>query len=128
MSATSAHGDIKVYWLDNMLVVEPTSTFNIEGIIASIKTIKQLIDTRTTDKWARLIVFQNMTTLGPLGGLEPIIESFQYGALNGCQLISIVGGSAVNKENYTQISEHINLPIYFFDSFDEAQNFVHKNI
>jgi hypothetical protein len=128
MSATSAHGDIKVYWLDNMLVVEPTSTFNIEGIIASIKTIKQLIDNRTADKWARIIVFQNTTTLGPVDALEPIIESFQYCALNGCQQISIVGGSAINKENYTQISQHVNLPIYFFDSLYEAQTFINKNI
>jgi hypothetical protein len=60
--------------------------------------------------------------------LEPIIESFQYCALNGCQQISIVGGSAINKENYTQISEHVNLPIYFFDSLYEAQTFINKNI
>ena len=128
MPKTSAHGDIKIYWLENMLVVEPSSVFNIEGIMASIKTIKQLIDTRIVGKWARIIFFQNTKTLGPVGGLELIIESFQYCALNGCQLITIVGGNAINKESYIQISEHINLPVYFFDSLHEAKSFIKKNI
>jgi hypothetical protein len=128
MSSTSAHGHIKVYWLDNMLIVEPNSAFNIEGIMASIKEIKQLVDTRAVDKWARIILFKNAAALGPVDSLEPIVKSFQYCALNGCQLISIVGGSALNIEGYTKVSEYVNLPIHFFDSLDEAKNFIQKSI
>ena len=119
---------IKIYWLNNMLVVEPTSAFNIEGIVAAVNTLKQVIETRTVDKWARIIFFQNTTTLGPVDGLELVIESFQYCALNGCQLISVVGGSVLNKESYTKISEHVDLPVYFFDSMQEAKDFINQNL
>lgn len=128
MSGYSAHGDIKVYWLDNMLVVEPNSAFNIEGIVASIRIIKELIDNRKADKWARIIWFKNTVTLGPVDAMELVVESFQYCALNGCQFICIVGGSVLNKESYTQISMHVNLPIHFFDSLTEAKNFIQQNI
>jgi hypothetical protein len=128
MPITTPHGDIKAYWLDNMLVVEPSSSFNIEGMVASAEAIKQLIDTRTVDKWARIILFKNTVTLGPVDGIELIVKSFQYCADNGCQLISIVGGSTLNKENYTQISEYVNLPITFFDSLDQAKVFIQQNI
>ena len=128
MSADSAHGNVKVYWVHNMLVIEPTSAFNIEGLVASINTLKQAIDTRIVDKWARIVFFQNTSTLGPLDGMELVIDSFQYCALNGCQLVSVVGGSVLNKESYTKIGEHVDLPVYFFDSMQEAKDFINQNL
>lgn len=128
MRETSAHGDTKVYWKDNILYVEPSSAFNLEGVLEAAKKVRKLIDTRPVDRWARMIVFKDNSTLGPVSAVEPIVESFKYCADNGCQLVAIVGGNALNKESYTKIGEHVDLPIYFFKVLQEAEIFVQQNM
>jgi hypothetical protein len=37
---SAKHGDVKVYWKGNQLIVEPESIFNVEGLIGVVWTFR----------------------------------------------------------------------------------------
>ena len=126
MPFSSSHGDVNAYWKGKLLIVEPKSTFNVDGIIAAANTIKQLVDERNQEEWVRVVVFGSEMIVGPVEGAKYIVDSFQYSRENGCKLVCVVGGNAINKDSFTKICEVVDLPLYFFDKLEDLELFISR--
>ena len=126
MAFTSGHGNVSAYWKGNLLIVEPESTFNVEGIIEAGETIKAVIDQVRPKEWIRVIHFRHENIVGPVEGAKYIVESLQYSQQKGCSLVCVAGGNAMNKEGYKRVCEVVGLPVHCFDSLVEAEAFISR--
>ena len=126
MAYSSSHGEVKVYWKDKLLIVEPKAAFNVDGIVSAAKVIKQHIDERKVAEWVRVVLFRSEMIVGPVDGAKYIVESFQYSRENGCKLVCVVGGNAINKDSFTKICEVTDLPLYFFDKLEDVEVFIER--
>lgn len=124
MAYSSSHGEVKAYWKGNQLIVEPTNTFNIDGIIAATDVVKKLVDARPVQSWIRVVHFRTETTAGPVEGAKYIVESFQYSRDNGCKFVCVVGGNALNKEGFVRVCKAVGLPLYFFEQLEAVGRFI----
>ena len=128
MAFSAGHGNVKVYWQGHLLIIEPESTFNVEGLIRAANQVKHLVETRSVREWIRVIYFRNTDIVGPVDGARYIIESVQHSRDNGCKMICVVGGNAMNRKGYNEVGAALGLPVHCFEDMSKLDEFVSKQL
>ncbi|EAR61321.1 hypothetical protein [Neptuniibacter caesariensis] len=108
--AWEPHGDSRVYWEKNILIMELSDGFNIEGALVCINKAKALIETREVLYWAFLIKLGNDDTLLPPDALHDVEQFFAWCQREGCSAVAYTIHNTVQQYIINQLFKDSELP------------------
>lgn len=114
------HGNSAVYWQQNVLIIKPSGIFNLEGIRHVAQKVNQCIEQRPKGKWARCVVFEDTTTIGPMDSLPLVVEQYKKSKEIGCIAVFSTGGSALNQHNMREVCEGAEMPYEHHPSLEST--------
>lgn len=107
-----------------MLFVEPTGSFNLQGALKFNQRIESTVQTTHLRRWARVEIFNDENTLGPMDAYDNLLYNFKHSKHYGCNLAIIVGGNLLVREMILSICDAIDLKVCLKNSLEEARSAV----
>ncbi|GEM_PF-3009927 len=117
------HGETHIHWQGDILIVKAVGPFNIEGIEASLLTLKETIASSNKSTWYRLD-YADDNTFGDLEVIKGIGKSFFWSFENGCQSIASVTSNSLQRTLFESFLARHDLNLHPFDYEEDALNWL----
>lgn len=115
------HGDVKVSWQDNVLIVNPLGAFNAQGALQINQRVETSIEQGARTTWFRIECFTDEDTLGTPDARASLVAHFVHSREHGCQLVCLSGGNICVREWFKGICVDAGVPCAEFKTLEEAQ-------
>jgi hypothetical protein len=115
------HGQLKTEWFDNVLLVSPYGSINVEAAVKFNKQVESsYADFKTSNNtaWFRIEFFMTHETLFTPGVIHYLRDSLKFAQQNNCQHLSIVGGNLCAREIASKCGKDVGLPWQRFDTLE----------
>jgi hypothetical protein len=80
----AAHGDIKIKWLGNILVVKPSGSVNLEGAEYFAQWVNKQITDKNFTHWGRIIEFKDVDSLATPDAYQHLQSHLKEDIALGC--------------------------------------------
>ncbi|GFD90117.1 hypothetical protein KUL152_23430 [Tenacibaculum sp. KUL152] len=104
------HGNAKVYWQHDTLVVEVTGSINKEGAACFNQCIEKCIRGATSQQWARVERLDDHYVLCTPDSIPLLEKNMVLCKLFGCASCQVVGGNHLMHAIFQQICEKYEIP------------------
>ncbi len=103
------HGNIKLKWENDLLIVKVEGSFNEEGTDAAIKTYQKYIQASGISAWLQLELWEEHTLGGP-DSMEKLPDIYFWSREQGCIATAIVVTDVVQKGTIsTKLPDYIKV-------------------
>lgn len=104
------HGEIRIRWLANRLIVEVSGPVNLEGAIVFKQEIMRAIESAPHGSWTREEWLTNRDFLMTPDSLQCLQDSLIVCREKGCSRWCVFGGNSLTSAAFLKISDACQLP------------------
>lgn len=125
--AFGEHGELKTEWIENVLLVSPCGSINIEAAKSfneQIKSAYAQFSTSGSGVWFRIGFFMTHDTLFTPGVVNHLIDSLSFSQRNDCQHLFVVGGNLCAREIASKCGNEVGLPCQRFDTLEQFYQYL----
>lgn len=115
-----SHGSIKLNWVNDVLVIQPSGQINREGAIANIAKCKEMLTAKPVGKWCRLQYFTNQSTLQTPEALKEIRKAYVMFSQHGCIKVGIVSCNILIREIIENICKELKISYESYETYNQA--------
>jgi hypothetical protein len=124
----AAHGDIKIKWLGNILVVKPSGSVNLEGAEYFAQWVNKQITDKNFTHWGRITEFKDVDSLATPDAYQHLQSHFKEDIALGCVFLGLVGGNSLGILSCERAARESGLPVKQFTDFASAVDYMINNI
>jgi hypothetical protein len=114
------HGETKLSWHLDTLIVDAHGPFNEEGAQYFKKSFESALLTNKRRHWHRIDILDN-ETLGSPEVLNIVKQSIAQAFKANCLSVAIVAANTLQAQLFTQMANELALTIKVFHSLDNAR-------
>jgi len=118
-----SHGQIKLKWDADILVLNASGPFNYEGIMDALHQIQSSVEAAKLNSWKRLTILDT-ESLGSIEVVDVMKQNHIWVMEHGCTATAIVVRSIFQAEIFDEIAKVGNLSQKTFTDEQEAKNWL----
>ena len=98
-----SHGQIKLEWDKDILVLKATGPFNLEGMMDALNQIRESVNTANQASWKRLTILDT-ESLGSIETVGIMKQNYIWTKTHGCTATAVVVRSTFQTEIFDEIA------------------------
>jgi len=114
-----SHGEMSCQWQGDLLILNATGPFNLEGIEDCAKQLRNTIEMAPHNSWLRLDL-PNNDTLGEPEVMASFGRYYLWGFNHGCRALAVVCTNLLQRSLCESFSEAHQINFQVFDNKCEA--------
>lgn len=103
-----AHGEIALFWQNDLLTVNAKGPFNELGMQKTVATIQESILNKNLTSWRKIEIWDN-ETLGSPEVISLAEDASQWYKENGCIASAVVVSNCIQHQIIKKISNHTSM-------------------
>ena len=124
-AAMPAHGHSELHWQEDILIIQASGAYNLEGLQRAADELKHWIARANKKHWFRLISLDD-DTLGPPDVYEGVIGLHRWAEDNGCLATAMISASPVQTGLINSLIEQYGFNIRVFANQADALQWLNQ--